>query len=93
MLAVVCRELSGLDGLSVEELPVWKPHPDAYRYATEALRSDPAALTMVAVHPWDLDGAGRAGLHTVWVDRSVARMWPSILTPPGRRVEALTALA
>ena len=30
----------------------------------------PEEVLLVAVHPWDVDGAGRAGLQTAWVNRS-----------------------
>ncbi|MGH3369377.1 MAG: haloacid dehalogenase type II, partial [Nocardioidaceae bacterium] len=55
--------------LSVEVPQKWKPHPDAYRYAAEVCGVDPAVMALVAVHPWDVDGARRAGLTGIWVDR------------------------
>lgn len=79
--------------LSVEETSVWKPHPAAYAYATERLQRRADELTLVAVHPWDLDGAGRAGWRTAWVDREGAP-WPGSFRHPLARVttfEELTA--
>ena len=67
--------------LSVEGLGVWKPHPDAYAHAAGLLGADPAALTLVAVHPWDLDGAARAGWRTAYVDRAGA-VWPEAFRAP-----------
>ena len=36
---------------------------------------------MVAAHPWDVDGAHRAGLRTVSVDRTGAPYPPSFAAP------------
>ena len=55
--------------LSVDDAGVWKPHPDAYRYAVEEMGADAAHTMLVAAHPWDIDGASRAGLATAYVDR------------------------
>jgi 2-haloacid dehalogenase len=58
--------------LSVEDAGVWKPAAAAYRYVAQTCRTDPGGLLMVAVHPWDLHGAARAGLRTAWLDRDGA---------------------
>jgi 2-haloacid dehalogenase len=65
---------SGLTGLvaavhDVGEVGRWKPAPQAYRFVLEGRGVAPAAAAMVAAHPWDLFGAGSAGLVTAWVDR------------------------
>ena len=56
--------------LSVEDAPAWKPDPRAYEYAlrTTGVPADRAML--VAAHPWDVDGAARAGLRTAYVNRA-----------------------
>ncbi|GAA3840130.1 haloacid dehalogenase type II [Streptomyces coacervatus] len=41
----------------------WKPAPAAYHHAVERAGVRPDQALMVAVHPWDIDGARRAGLH------------------------------
>ena len=56
--------------LSVEDAGVWKPAPGAYAYAAHRCGVDVADLMLVAVHPWDVDGAARAGLRTAWVNRT-----------------------
>lgn len=56
--------------LSVEEAGTWKPAAGAYAYALERCGVDAADAMLVAVHPWDIDGAARAGLATAWVNRS-----------------------
>ncbi|CAA9373483.1 MAG: Putative FMN hydrolase; 5-Amino-6-(5'-phosphoribitylamino)uracil phosphatase [uncultured Propionibacteriaceae bacterium] len=78
--------------LSVDEPQRWKPHPDAYRYAAEVCGVEPAKMALVAVHPWDIDGARRAGLAGVWVDRK--RMpYPGAFLPPSLQVSDLGHLA
>ena len=56
--------------LSVEDADAWKPTASAYAYAAKACDVSPAEMLMVASHPWDVDGARRAGLQTAWVNRS-----------------------
>jgi len=53
---------------------------------------DLADLLLVAVHPWDIDGAARAGLSTAWVNRTDAP-YPAFFTPPTHTVSGLTDLA
>lgn len=53
---------------------------------------DPADMLLVAVHPWDIDGASRAGLGTAWVDRA-GTPYPPSFTPPSLRATGLTDLA
>ncbi len=78
--------------LSVEDAGVWKPGPGAYAYAARACAAAPADLVLVAVHPWDLDGAARAGLRTAWVDRTGAP-YPAYCRPPDHTVTTLDDLA
>ena len=80
------------DLLSVEQAGVWKPARGAYEYAARTLQTEPGALLMVAVHPWDIDGAARAGLRTAYLDRSGAG-YPSHLTQPELVAPSLTDLA
>jgi 2-haloacid dehalogenase len=47
---------------------------------------------LVAVHPWDTDGAGRAGLATAWVNRTGAT-YPSYFPAADLEVTSLTELA
>jgi 2-haloacid dehalogenase len=78
--------------LTVEDAGVWKPAPGAYGYAAQRCGVDTAAMLMVAVHPWDIDGAARAGLQTAWVDRTGAR-YPTYFRGPDRTVTGVDALA
>jgi 2-haloacid dehalogenase len=78
--------------LSVDDAPAWKPDPRSYRYAAATLGVAPADLVLVAVHPWDLDGARAAGLRAAWVNRSGAR-YPDVFAAPDHTVDAIEELA
>ena len=78
--------------LSVEDAGAWKPARAAYLYAVDRLRVRPAEATLVAVHPWDIDGAARAGLRTAWINRTGAA-YPAHLTSPERTVRTVGELA
>jgi 2-haloacid dehalogenase len=78
--------------LSVEDAGVWKPAAGAYAHAVERCGIDPVEALLVAVHPWDIDGAARAGLRTAWVDRT-GGPYPSYFTAPDFRVRSLPELA
>ncbi len=77
--------------LSVEDAGRWKPARTAYLHAAHATATAPRDLTLVAVHPWDIDGATRAGLRTAFLDRDGAG-YPGHLVPPGRTVATVGEL-
>lgn len=56
--------------LSVDDAGIWKPHADAYAYALRQMDVEPGGAMLVAAHPWDIDGAARAGLATAYVNRA-----------------------
>ena len=78
--------------LSVADAGVWKPARAAYEHAAQRCGVPPAELLLVAVHPWDLDGAARAGLSTAWIDRR-GTPYPASFTAPTYVVRALPELA
>ena len=79
--------------LSVQDAGRWKPAPQSYAYAARACGVAPADMVLVAVHPWDIDGAARAGLQTAWIDRSGAAPYPPYLTAPDLTVSGVDDLA
>lgn len=97
--AAVAERLLGSAGLraefelllSVEDAGVWKPAPGAYGYVARRCAAEPGELLMVAVHPWDLDGAARAGLRTAWVNRTGAP-YPAYCRPPDHVVTGIDEL-
>ncbi|WP_323791322.1 haloacid dehalogenase type II [Nocardioides sp.] len=78
--------------LSVEDAGVWKPAAGAYAYALERCGVEAADAVLVAVHPWDIDGAARAGLRTAWIDRN-GSTYPDHFTAPDHHVTSLDELA
>jgi 2-haloacid dehalogenase len=78
--------------LSVEGAESWKPAAAPYRYAAAECGVEPDQVALVAVHPWDVDGATRAGLQSVWVNRSEAT-FPSIFTSPTHTVASVDEIA
>lgn len=98
--AAVAESLLGASGpgrpvehhLSVEDAGVWKPAGGAYAYAL-GVTSVPAGRAMlVAVHPWDIEGARRAGLQTAWINRSGGR-YPDHLQRADVEASSLVQLA
>ncbi len=67
--------------LSVDDAGRWKPHPNAYRYAAEQCTVPLESCAMVAVHPWDLNGASAVNMTTGWIDRH-GTPWPDVFTAP-----------
>jgi len=78
--------------MSVEQAGVWKPAPGAYDYAARSCDVPPAAMMLVAVHPWDIDGAARAGLRTAWLNRLDA-LYPPYFSAPDCTAASLPELA
>ena len=78
--------------LSVEDAGLWKPAARAYAYALERSGVDPMDAMLVAVHPWDIDGAARAGLATAWINRT-GGPFPDYFRAPDLQVRSLTELA
>jgi 2-haloacid dehalogenase len=78
--------------LSVEQAGVWKPAADAYAYALAECDVDPMDAMLVAGHPWDTDGAQRAGLASAWINRSGAR-FPGHFRKPDLETTSLVDLA
>lgn len=78
--------------LSVEDAGIWKPASGAYEYALAQCGVDAKDAALVAVHPWDTDGAARVGLGTAWINRTGGR-YPGYFTKPDRSAVSLVDLA
>ncbi|MGQ9371827.1 haloacid dehalogenase type II [Azospirillum sp. A39] len=71
--------------LSVDPLRVYKPHPDVYRLACDALSLPAAEIVFVSANGWDAAGAAAFGFGVVWLNRAGA---PRERLPAGPRAEA-----
>ncbi len=78
--------------MSVVDGPAWKPAAGSYRRALEVCGVLADEAMLVAVHPWDIDGAARAGLRTGWLRREAAG-YPSYFRAPEVEVADLQELA
>jgi 2-haloacid dehalogenase len=67
--------------LSVADAPAWKPARAAYEYAAQVCGTTLESMLLVAVHPWDIDGAKRAGMRAAWIDRK-GTPYPQHFMPP-----------
>lgn len=88
---------AGLRDLFEELLDVrgprcWKPARAAYRYAVERVGVRPEQALLVAAHPWDVDGALRAGLGGAWLRRG-ASAYPQSMSTPTYSTQDLAELA
>ncbi|MEX5234374.1 haloacid dehalogenase type II [Kocuria arenosa] len=77
---------------SVEDAPCWKPASEAYTWASGAWGVPLEQMLMIAVHPWDLHGAARAGMRTAWIDR-YGSPYPQYARTPDIRVSGVRELA
>nr|WP_275581325.1 MULTISPECIES: haloacid dehalogenase type II [Rhodococcus] len=55
--------------LSIDDVRAWKPAAAPYELAVSSAGVPADRCAMVAVHSWDLQGAGRAGMRTGWCRR------------------------
>lgn len=78
--------------LSVEGAGVWKPARAAYAHALDVCGVDADRAMLVAVHPWDVDGAQRAGLQGAWLNRQGAS-YPAHFRAPDVEASDLVGLA
>lgn len=55
---------------SIEEIGIYKPHPNVYRLAVERLGLWPGEILFVSSNGWDAYGAKAFGLRVAWCNRS-----------------------
>lgn len=70
----------------------WKPHRAAYEYAAEVCGVPVERMALAAVHPWDIDGARRAGMQGWYVDRRQTP-YPKVFLAPDLLVADFEDLA
>lgn len=54
---------------SVDDVQVFKPHPQTYGLALSRLQLPPDQAMLVACHGWDIAGAARVGMQTGFIAR------------------------
>jgi 2-haloacid dehalogenase len=77
--------------LPVDQAGAWKPAAQSYRYALDRCGVEPHEAMLVAFHPWDIDGAHRAGLSTAWINRTGTK-YPQHFTAPDLEATSLLHL-
>jgi 2-haloacid dehalogenase len=55
--------------ISVDDVGVFKPSPQVYRYAARMLKAEPCELMMVSAHSFDAVGARASGYRAAYVNR------------------------
>jgi len=55
--------------ISVQDVGVFKPNPQVYRYAARILKAEPHELMMVSCHSFDVVGARVSGYRGAYVNR------------------------
>ncbi len=78
--------------MSVSEARWWKPAAEPYRHAAAQCGVAVDQMVLIAVHPWDTDGAQRAGLTTGWINRK-DHPYPQCFLPPDVTGSNLPAVA
>ena len=73
-------------------MPSATPAAEAYQYAARTCQVSPERMLLVAVHPWDIDGAINAGLAAAWLNRG-GLAYPDHFHPPTVVAPSLTQLA
>jgi 2-haloacid dehalogenase len=89
-------ERAGLDQLverhiDVTEVSRWKPAREPYLHACQALGVSEGDAVLIAVHPWDIHGAKRAGLNAAWLNREGVP-YPGVFATPDATAGDLSAL-
>ena len=54
---------------SIEDIKVWKPHPEPYLFVSAELNYHPSEIVMIAVHGWDINGAKKVGMKTGYIKK------------------------
>ncbi|KAK9833698.1 hypothetical protein WJX74_003087 [Apatococcus lobatus] len=67
--------------MDVTQAGTWKPHAKCYHFAAQQLGLEPSEVMLVAVHPWDCNGAMQAGLQAAYLDRN-SIPFPPFFTQP-----------
>lgn len=77
--------------LSVEQVGVFKPHPDVYRLAVDTLGVASAEIAFQSSNAWDAHAASAFGMRVVWCNRYGQRR-ERLPGSPDREIKSLAEL-
>lgn len=78
--------------VSVDDVKMFKPSPRVYRHVADRLERPIEEVRLISSNPFDIIGAGAAGMQAAWVDRS-GGLFDTLGPRPEVVVGALTDLA
>ena len=78
--------------LSVEEVGVFKPHPDVYRLGVERIGLPAAEMAFQSANAWDAAAAAHFGYRVVWINR-FGQPRERIPGDPAAEIDTLDGLA
>lgn len=81
------------DLVSAEQAGVYKPHPGIYQHLLTTRQTEPASTLLVSSNPFDIIGAGAAGLRTAWCKRQPSALFDPWGSPPDHVITSLADLA
>lgn len=55
--------------ISVDDIKIYKPHPEVYNYSIKRLNIKKEDILFVSSNPWDIAGATSFGLEAIWLNR------------------------
>ena len=58
------------DIISVDEVKVFKPHPSTYQWFSQQTNTPIEQCYLISANSFDLMGAAKAGMKTIWLNRS-----------------------
>lgn len=78
--------------LSIEDIRLYKPAAESYRWAAKQMGINPEEALLVAAHGWDIAGAKAAGMQAVFVKRPGNTPYP-LAIPADYSVDNIQQLA
>ena len=58
------------DVLSIEEVRIYKPHPNVYNIPIKKYQIEKSEVAFLSANTWDVSGGGNYGYQSIWVNRN-----------------------